>query len=58
MPVSVVGGEILTKTALNCRPCSRSVIQVPEAEANSPRGDGRYKTHQRHQFTFTLDVQS
>ncbi len=36
MPVKVVGGEILTKTARNCRPCSRSVTQLPEAEAYSP----------------------
>ena len=36
MPLSVFGGAILTNTALNCRPCSRSVTQVPEAEAYSP----------------------
>src|ERR1700677_4307686 len=36
MPVSVFGGEILTKTALNCLPCSRSVTHVPDAEAYSP----------------------
>jgi hypothetical protein len=29
MPASVVGGEILTKTARNCRPCSRSITQLP-----------------------------
>ena len=36
MPVRVFGGAILTKTAWNCLPCSRSVTQVPEAEAYSP----------------------
>ena len=36
MPMSVVGGETLTKTALHLRPCSRSVTQRPEAEAYSP----------------------
>ena len=36
MPVSVVGGETFTKAALNCRPCSRSMTQVPEAETYSP----------------------
>ena len=34
--VSVFGGAILTNTARNCRPCSRSVTQLPEAEAYSP----------------------
>jgi hypothetical protein len=36
MPVSVFGGEILTKTALNCLPCSRSVPPAPDADAYSP----------------------
>ena len=36
MPLSVFGGVILTNTARNCLPCSRSVIQLPEAEAYSP----------------------
>src|SRR5260370_17126605 len=36
MLVRVFGGEILTKTALNCLPCSRSVTHVPDAEAYSP----------------------
>ena len=35
MPGSVVGGAILTNTARNYRPCSRSVTQVPEASAYS-----------------------
>ena len=36
MPASVFGGAILTNTARNCRPCSRSVTQLPEAAAYSP----------------------
>ena len=36
MPLSVFGGAILTNTARNCLPCSRSVTQLPEAEAYSP----------------------
>lgn len=30
MPVGVVGGEILTNAARNCRPCSRSLTQLPK----------------------------
>ena len=36
MPPRVFGGAILTNTARNCRPCSRSVTQLPEADAYSP----------------------
>ena len=36
MPPRVFGGAILTNTARNCLPCSRSVTQLPEAEAYSP----------------------
>jgi hypothetical protein len=36
MPPRVFGGAIVTKTARNCLPCSRSVTQLPEADAYSP----------------------
>ena len=36
MPLSVLGGAILTNTARNWLPCSRSVTQLPDAEAYSP----------------------
>ena len=36
MPLRVFGGAILTNTARNCLPCSRSVTQLPDAEAYSP----------------------
>lgn len=57
MPVSVVGGEILTNTALNCRPCSRSVTQAPEAEAYSP-GKRRGMSDQGDQFSLAFDLQA
>ncbi len=36
MPANVVGGLALRKPARNCRPCVRSVTQVPLAWTNSP----------------------
>jgi hypothetical protein len=36
MPSRVVGGLALKKLALNCRPCVRSLIQVPESCTHSP----------------------
>lgn len=36
MPSSVVGGAALRKVALNCRPCVRSLTQVPLAWTNAP----------------------
>ncbi len=36
MPSSVVGCVVVTCVALNCRPCSRSVVHSPVALMNSP----------------------
>ena len=36
IPSAVVGGVVLRKSALNCSPCVRSVIQTPTAWMNSP----------------------
>lgn len=58
MPVKVVGGEILTKTARNCRPCSRSVTQLPEAEAYSPGETTGGVADEGDQFSLTLHFQA
>src|SRR4051812_23813669 len=36
IPSAVVGGATRRKAALNCRPCARSLTQVPLAWTNSP----------------------
>ena len=58
MPVRVFGGEILTKTALNCLPVLAICDPCTRRRGVLAWRYGRGVSDQRDEFTFALDLQA